>query len=86
LERRHGVVGTLNLSKLEVATKTGILNKLRQSVGQTTSANIMDESNGAFWSKSNASVDHHLGTTFHLRVATLNAVKVEVRCGLAAGI
>jgi hypothetical protein len=80
LERRHGVISAFNLSKLELATKTSVLNELGQSVRKTTSANIVDECDGTFRAKSDTGVDDHLGSSFHLRVSSLDTVKVKI-CG-----
>ncbi|KAG9766059.1 phosphoribosylformylglycinamidine synthase-like protein, partial [Aureobasidium melanogenum] len=82
-DRAETAVGVVDFSQLKLGTESSVVDNLGQSVGQTTSANIMNELNGVVGSERSASVDDFLGTSLDFSVASLYTGKVKFNVALA---
>jgi hypothetical protein len=56
---------------------TGSFDEFRETVGEPTSANIVNREHGIIRSEGDTAIDHLLAATFHFWVTTLNGIEVE---------
>ena len=69
----------MNLAQLKLAPKPCIFHDLRQGVGQPARTDIVHHSDRILLPEGNASVNDHLSTSLHLRIAALHTGKIELR-------
>ncbi|KAH3668947.1 hypothetical protein OGAPHI_002702 [Ogataea philodendri] len=78
LQWRHSWLKRQDLTELELGSQIVIMDKFWQSVGQSTSSNIVDTLNWRVGSVSITSINHLLCSSLHLWVTSLNRGKVKV--------
>ena len=84
-QRAHAGFGARHGAQVEQATATAILDQLRQCVGQTARADVVDEADRVLVIQRPAAIDDFLHATLHLGVVTLHGGEIEVFAGAAGG-
>ena len=79
LERRHAGFGIGYGAQRYLATPTAVVQDLRNGIGQTAGADVVDHENGIAFAGRPAGIDDHLRTAFDLGVVALYRGEVEFR-------
>ena len=85
LARRHTGLVVGHLAQLQQRALAGIVDQLRQRVGQAAGADIVDGKDRVVLALGIAAIDDFLHAAFHLRVATLHRSEIQILGAAAAG-
>ena len=80
---RHARVGVWHVAQLETCAARGIGGQLRQRVGQSARADVVDEAHRVDVAERAAAVDDLLATPLHLGVVALHRGEVELGVAFA---
>ncbi len=78
LHRRHALFFQVHLAQMEDRAAAGVVDQLREGVGQPAGADVMDGDDGVGFAQLPAAVDDFLAAALDFRVAALHRVEVQV--------
>ena len=81
-QRAHARLVVRYIAQFKLATPASVTHQLREGVGNTARAHVVNKSDGVAVAQLPAAVDHFLTAAFHFRVFALYGSKIQISIGL----